>query len=152
MSRELLPDGPSKQQGNLRIARAVTHQIAHREFVVREETVAKRAVRGQSQSIARSAKRLGDRRDEADLATSVAEAEPLGGRGSAGLCCFEWPNRRDSFKDLAAGDELGLVPLALCVQGHELDEAHDPTRVASEGGEIENLVVVDPSQDHHVDF
>ena len=62
--------------------RLVAHQVSHDMFVIREEAVAKRAVRRETQPIARATERLGDDGDQSNLTAPVSKAEPLRGRGA----------------------------------------------------------------------
>jgi hypothetical protein len=50
------------------------------------------------------------------------------------------------------GDHLVVGPLALGVEGHELDEAHGDAPLTTEAGEVDQLVVVHPAHHHRVDL
>ena len=51
-----------------------------------------------------------------------------------------------------AGTTLVATPRAVGVEGHELDEAHADALLATEGGEVDDLVVVDAPHHHAVDL
>src|SRR5438067_1871026 len=85
-----------------------------------------------------------------------ATARPVGrapGRGRLrpldnGL---DWVDRADGVDHLGRRHDTVLAPRAVGVERHELDEPHAHALVAAEGGEVDHLVVVDPTHEHAVD-
>src|SRR5207237_10775225 len=88
--------------------------FAERAFEVplapREETGPELAVRGEADPVAGRAERLGDGVDEADLARSVGEAEPAGGRRRRCRELDERPALLDQRPDLRACQHAVLAP------------------------------------------
>src|ERR1035438_113138 len=121
-------------------------------FVVREQTVSNSSVGGKSQPLARATKWLRDARDETDLSLTVRERKTFCRRRTVGIDGLERPACRYLFEYLFSGHELRVIPLALCVERHEFDEAYDATRLARERSEVQDLVVVLSPQYDHVQF
>ena len=95
---------------------------------------------------------LGEGADEADEALGAGQAEVFGGTvAHFQLSGFEGTEGFDTAFHLADGDEPGgqrFFP----VDRHLLDEAHVPAVVDGPGGEVGQLIIVDPGHDDHVDF
>ena len=111
-----------------------------------EEAGPELAVGGEAHPVARRAERVGDRRDHADLALAVDVAPPLG-RLVAPDHGLERPPGADGADDLGGRHDLVGLPAAVGVERHELDVADLDAPVAAEGGELDDLVVVDAP--HH---
>ena len=84
--------------------------------------------------------------------STVEETEPIGRSGAAGGHHFDRIDRVDRLDDLVLTDDLVVHPVTLGVERHELDEAHLDVLLASECGEVDDLVVVDAPLDDRVDL
>ena len=83
---------------------------------------------------------------------SVKRNRSAGAAPSASGDGLERPDARRSARRPRGPARPVAVPVALGVEGHELDEADDPSGVAGEAGEVEDLVVVAPRSEHDVDL
>ena len=132
---------------NMRARSASVPPLRRRSRTVSSSSVNRavtyRAVGGEPEAVAGAAEGLGDARDESDLAHAVGEAEALGG-------CRHWRRRpapsgqraEMRSKTSRPGTSRPRSQSSLGIKRHELDEAHDASRVACERGEVEDLVVV----------
>src|SRR5205085_2929644 len=102
---------------------AVAERALQIPFAAREQAGSQLPVRGQTDAVAGRAERLGDRVDEADLAGAVGEAEAPRGRRRLRRQLLERPTLLDQRPDLAAGQDVVVLPGLVGVHGHELDEA-----------------------------
>ena len=82
--------------------------------------------------------------------SSVAPA--IGGRGAAGRQRSSGYTAEIASTISSCDDHLSSVPRTRRVERHELDEAHARPCVASERGEVDDLVVVDAALEHDVDL
>ena len=105
------------------------------------------------------AERLGDAGDHADVADAVGVAEPLGRldvlawRAPATGRCSSGNTASIALEDLVRRARPGRdVQSPVGVEGHELDEAHADAPLAAEGGEVDDLVVVDAAHHDAVDL
>ena len=122
------------------------------ELAGREQAGAELAVGCQSHTIAVAAERLRYGRDHADGAASI-EVAPTVSRCRAARChLLEWEDLVDCRDDLVLRHDLSVDPVPTCVEGHELDEAHLDTVVASETCKVDDLVVVDTTLYDSVDL
>src|SRR5919201_2497928 len=121
-------------------------------LAAREEAGPELAVGGEPDPVAGRAEGLGDGIDEADLARSVREAEAAGGGGGRRRDLDERPPLLDQGADLAAGQDAVLAPNLVCVERHELDEAHDVGLAARELGERGDLLLGEALERDAVDL
>src|SRR5712692_9854676 len=132
---------------------AFPEQAAQIVVVLAEKASAKLAVSGKANSGTMAAKRLRDRRDETDLAGSaVGEAVLAGGFTSFVGDLLERPARVDTLVNLRGGDDQIASPVAIGIQRHEFDEAHDDAAQAGKSGEGFHFVIVEAPNENGVHF
>src|SRR5712664_1352543 len=135
------------------VGSAVAEQGAEVVVVLAEEAGANFAVGGETDAGAMAAEWLCDRRDQADLA-GRAVGEFILARGFAFRMrdLHQRPLRVDAAVDFLGGDHQFARPVAVRVQRHEFDEAHDHAAIAGEGGECFDFVFVEAADEDGVDF
>src|SRR5258708_878145 len=90
-----------------------------------------------------AAERLGDRGNEADFAGStVCEAVLAGGLAALVGDLLERPAGMDAPVDLCCGDYKVTRPVAVGIERHEFDKAHDDAAIAGEFGKSFDFVIV----------
>src|SRR5271156_6005787 len=91
------------------------------------------AIRGQPNPAAVPAERMRNRSDDADLAQAIVEGEASRGltqrvRGEI----HQWSNSVQPLDDLLQGNDRLMLPAAVFLQRHPLDEAHDDVLATAE--------------------
>src|SRR6266850_787421 len=94
-----------------------------------------------------AAERLGDGSDEANF-TGRAVGKTVFASGLAALVrnLLERPTRVDALMNLRGGDDEVARPVAVGIERHEFDEAHDDAALAGEQGESFDFVVVEAAE------
>src|SRR5260370_37250281 len=102
------------------------------------------AIGSQPDARAMAAEGLGHRGDEADFAGhAVGKAVFAGGLATLVGHLYERPTGVDALVDFGGGDYQFTRPVAVRVEGHELDKAHDDAGLAGKQSEGFDLVVVE---------
>src|SRR6266849_500142 len=122
-------------------------------IVLAEKTGAKLAVGGKTDARAVAAERLRDGRDEADFARGTVR-ETVFARGFAALVgnLHQGPARVDARVNFGGGDHKIPRPVAVGIEGHEFDEAHDDTALAGKFREGFDFVVVEATNEDGIHF
>src|SRR5579872_349243 len=149
MAGFLLHDDRADAGGDLFFGAVLAQKRAEVVVFLAEETGAQLAVRGQANPRTEPTKGLGDRSDEADF-TRRAIGKAIFARGFAAFVrnWFQRPLRVDAPENFGCGHDGFARPVAVRIQGHEFDEAHDDGAFARKGGERLDFVVV-PSPDQN---
>jgi len=118
-----------------------------------EEAGAKFSVGGEANARTVAAERLRDGSDEPDFAGS-AIGETIFARGLAAFVrnLHERPAFMDAAVDFRSGNNEIARPMAIRVERHEFDEAHDDAAFAREGGERFDFVIVKATDEDGVYF
>src|SRR6266853_6911846 len=95
--------------------------------------------------------RLGYRGNEANFARGAIRKAVFAGCFAAlvGYLC-EWPASVDALVDFGRGHDQTTGPVAVGVERHEFDEAHDDAGFAGERSEGFDFVVVDAANQNGV--
>jgi len=121
---------------------------------LREEASADLAVGGQANTGTGSTERVGDGRDNADLTDAIGKREAA--RGVAGVVERERAERCSGAfvggENLAHGDDDFGCPDAVLFERHELDEAHDDAFFARKLAELDDLILVEATQQNAIHF
>ncbi len=135
------------------VGSAVAQEGAEVMIVLAEEAGADLAVGGEADARTVAAKGLGDGGDQADF-TGRAVGKFILARGFAFRVgnLHQRPLRVDAPVNFLGGDHQFARPVAVGVERHEFDEAHDYTAVAGEGGEGFHFVFVEAANEDGVDF
>src|SRR5699024_879207 len=143
VSGQFRPDLLAQHQSDLRVGRTGPELVTDRSFLAGEQAVSGGTIRGDPHPATGAPEGAGDAGEPPDLSGSVDETELLrrGGGVRAGHL-LQGPPLVDDADDLGAGEHPVAVPGLVRVQGHELDEPHDTSGAAGEGGEVDDLVVV----------
>src|SRR6266403_1481179 len=122
-------------------------------IVLAEKTSAKFSVGGEADARAVTAEGLRDWGDEADFAGG-AIGETVFARGFTALVrnLYQRPARVNALLDFRGGDDEIPGPVAVGIEGHEFDKAHDDTTVAGKLREGFDLVVVESAHEDSVHF
>ena len=148
----LVPTARSISCGQLVVAAAAAQDGPQVELPRLEQARAELALGGEAHPVAVAAERLRDAGDDADVALPVGVEPPIGGRRSPTAGRHERVDGIDGGHDLVLAHDLGPVPRAGGVEGHELDEAHADAGVAPQVGDVDDLVVVHAPLDDAVDL
>src|SRR5713101_1302897 len=121
--------------------------------VLAEEAGAELAVGRQADAGAMAAKGLSHRRDEADFA-GCAVSEAVFARGLAALVgdLLERPTGMDALMDLGGRNNKAASPMAVGIERHEFDKAHNDAGFAGVGSDSFDFVVVDAADEDGVDL
>src|SRR5260221_6215565 len=135
------------------VGSAVAQQGAEVVIVLAEEAGPDLAVGGEADARTVAAKGLGDGGDQVDF-TGSAVGKFILARGFAFRVgnLHQLPLRVNAPVDFLGGDHQFARPVAVGVERHEFDEAHDYTAVAGEGGEGFHFVFVEAADEDGVDF
>src|SRR5260370_27882773 len=122
-------------------------------IILAEKAGAELAVGSKPDAGAMAAERLVDGGDEADFAGSaVGEAVLSGGLAAFVGDLHERPTGVDAPVDFRGGDYKVTGPVAVGIERHEFDKAHDDGAVAGEFGKSFDFVVVDSADQDSVYF
>src|SRR5437899_8562764 len=118
-----------------------------------EKTGAELAISGDADARTEAAEGLRNGGDEADFAGGTV-GKAVFARGFAALVgnLDEWPARMDAFVDFRGRDDEFAGPVAVSVEGHKFDEAHDDAAFAGKGRESFDFIVVEAAHEHSVHF
>src|SRR6266850_4291943 len=122
-------------------------------IVLAEKTGAKFSIGSQTDARAVAAERLRDGCDEADFAGSAVR-ETVFARGFAALVrnLHQRPAGVNAFVNFGCGNDETARPVAVSIERHEFDEAHDDAAVACKFREGFDFIVVEPANEHGVHF
>src|SRR6266571_3416526 len=147
----LPPDRRLDHAAEVLVRDARAHEVAKRRLMQREQARAQATLGGQPDAVARRAKGLAHRRDEADAAgRSVGKLEA---RRRARPWIRDGHQREkilDLLLDAPARDDLLVGPDVVAVKRHELDEPHLVAALPSKAREVHNLVVIAALHHNHV--
>src|SRR5579863_8710381 len=135
------------------VCRAVAERGAEVVVVLAEEAGADLAVGGEADARTVAAEGLGDRSDQADFA-GRAVGEFVFARGLAFRVgnLHQRPLRVDAPVNFVGRNHQFARPVAVGVERHEFDEAHDHAAIAGEGGEGFHFVFVEAADEDGVYF
>src|SRR6185437_13851161 len=151
MPRLLALNGTKYVSVQLLVVRARSHASIQVVFHLRKQTSAYLAVGSQPHPAARSAKRLGDGRNNAYLTDTVRKG--IAARRLAGVAGRQRDQREhlpDPLHNFTQWHHDLRRPEPAFFQWHELDEAYHNVFIAREPGESFNLVVIESAQQHAV--
>ena len=122
-------------------------------IVLAEKAGAKLAVGGKTDARAVAAEWLRYRSNEADFAGGAIR-ETVFARGFAALVgnLLQGPTGVYAFLDFRGGDDEITRPVAVGIEGHEFDEAHDDTAVAGKLREGFDFIVIESADEDGVHF
>src|SRR5882724_4062932 len=122
-------------------------------IVLAEKAGAKLAVGGKTDARAVAAEWLRYRSDEADFAGGAIR-ETVFARGFAALVrnLYQRPARVNALLDFRGGDDEIPRPVAVGIEGHEFDEAHDDTALAGKFREGFDFIVIESADEDGVHF
>src|SRR5216684_113812 len=135
------------------IGSSFAQQRAQVMVVLAEETGAELAIGSQADARAVPAERLGYGSDEADFAgCAVGETVFAGGFAALVGNLLERPTSMDALVDFRGGNDQAAGPVAVGVERHEFDEAHDDAGFAGVRCESFDFVIVDAADEYGVDL
>src|SRR5216684_1437424 len=135
------------------VACAIAQQKAQVMIVLAEETGAELAIGGKPDARAMAAEGLRDGGDEADFAgSSIGEAVFAGGFAALVRDLHKRPASVDALIDFRGRHHEIACPMAVSIQRHEFDKAHDHAALAGKGSERLDLIVVYAANQYSVHF
>src|SRR5580704_7252831 len=135
------------------VGRTLAKQRAKVMIVLAEQARPQLAVGGEPDARAVAAEGLRHRSNEADFAgRTVSEAILAGGLTALVRNLHERPARLNARMNFRGGNYKIARPVAVGVQWHELDEAHDHTALAREQRESFDLIVIDAAHQDGIHF
>src|SRR5512133_4140158 len=141
-----------EQGGQVAITVAAAEGAPQIQALAREEAGVEAAFGGEAGPVAAPAEGGRDGGDEADLALAVAVAPGPGNGVFPGLQRLDGPAGFQDPPHLGGGNHGLHLPAVGGAHVHELDEAQGVAALAGEGGEVEDLVVVDAALEDAVEF
>ena len=122
-------------------------------IVLAEQAGAELAVGSQPDAGAMATERLGHRGDQADFA-GRAVGKAVFARGLAALMrnLHEWPADVDALVDFRRRHHEVACPVAVRIERHEFDKAHDEAGFAGEQSEGFDFVVVEAADQDGIHF
>jgi len=149
----LFEDDGFNERSEILVGSAVAQQKAEIVVILAEKAGAELAVGSEADARAMAAESLRDGRDEADFARS-AVGKPIFAGGLAGLVWNgnERPAGMDAGMDFRGRNNQVARPMAVGVEGHELNEAHDDAAIAREFGEGFDFILVETAHENGVDL
>ena len=145
-------DRDSPRVLNRTIIRPAAQQCPQVGLFGGEEAVAQLTVGGEPHPVAAAAERARDAGDDADHRVGADDSPFLGRRVVLSADGIEFEAFPEAVQDLLGADHPVTVPGFLGVQRHRLDEPHAIAVFDGEGDEVCDLVVVDVSHEHGIDF
>src|SRR5215472_7102038 len=135
------------------VSGALPEEGAEVIVVLAEKAGAELAVGGQTNARAKAAERLRDRSNKADFAGSPVREAVFARRLTAFVGNLDQrPARVDTLVNFGGRNHKFAGPVAVGVERHEFDEAHDDAAIARKLGKGFDFVVVEAADEHGIDF
>src|SRR5215469_8339588 len=138
---------------NLLVGRLRSQQRAQVAILFAEQTSSQLSIRGQANARAMAAESLSNRSDQTDLAGGAVDETVLASSFAFLVRnLLERPLGMDALVDLLRGNHQLTRPVAVRVQRHKFDEAHDDAAFAGKGGEGFDFILVEAAHQNGVDL
>src|SRR5579885_2689401 len=153
MAGFLFEDDGADAGGDVLVRGAFAQEPAQIVILPAEKAGAKFTVGGETNARAEAAEGLRDGSNETDFAGgAVGEAILAGGFAALVGNRLEGPLRVDPAENFGGGHDGLAGPVAVRIERHEFDEAHDDGAFAGEGGEGLNFIVIPSADEDGIDL
>ena len=152
MALRLARDRFADRAVQLVVVEAFAHRRPQVRRVVLTETHVKHPGASQADAVARLAKIMGERRDEADLAAGFLDRDVSGRTAAAIIGLFQRPGLRQACAHQGQGQVLFQAIGTDIAHRHDLDDGHVVALVAAPGDHAVEFKFVDAAQGDGVDL